>query len=142
MGGGKAWVTPPPVGTERTFTCSKEWRFAFFANDVISLRMCCFTSCYKRVKNVSEFVERTKHVETDAQPYNVCNVILSCLRLCSIATVVRRIFQLARCGYQARVTPQTSFSIESITPRYMTNKTNFTSLLHSSSISPGNDLIT
>ena len=46
----------PPVGTERTLTCSNEWRFAFFANDVISLRMCCFTSCYKRVKNVSEFV--------------------------------------------------------------------------------------
>ena len=37
----------------------------------------------------------------------------------SIPTVVRHIFQLARCGYKLRVTPQTSFSPEYITPRYI-----------------------
>ena len=33
-------------------------------------------------------------------------------------TVVRHIFQLARCGYKLRVTPQTSFSPEYMTSRY------------------------
>ena len=36
-----------------------------------------------------------------------------------IPTVVRHIFQLAWCGYKLRVTPQTSFSSEYITPRYV-----------------------
>ena len=29
------------------FTCSKDFKSAFFAFDVISLRMCCFASCVK-----------------------------------------------------------------------------------------------
>ena len=40
----------------------------------------------------------------------------------SIPTVVRHVFQLDRCGYTLRVTPQTSFSSEDINKcRYCVN---------------------
>ena len=37
----------------------------------------------------------------------------------SIPTVVRHIFQLARCGYKLRITPQTLFSPGCITPTFI-----------------------